>query len=249
MSTLDAVVLGAGIGSRFQTTSGSPALPKQFQMLGNAPVFIHAVRSLLAMGCFRQIVLAMPAAHIPQTEEIVDSYLPLQSRTLIRIIPGGERRQDSSRLALEAMADLSPLPDRVLIHDACRPFLSTEFLEHVKECLDDRAYKAWTPVLAASDAAPGSDFHQRVQTPQIFEYSIIRGLADRAKDEPLQNFADDASLCEYYGVPVGVFEGDARNVALTFDFELENLRASLPKAAETAQEAACAPESDTTFTA
>ena len=47
---------------------------------------------------------------------------------------------------------------------------------------------------------------------------------------------------------VGVFEGDVRNIKLTYDFELETLRAmmnELPKE----EAAACAPESDTTFTA
>lgn len=244
MITLDAVVLGGGVGSRFRPPGGSqPGLPKQFQILGNAPVFIHAVRSFLAMGCFRQIVLAMPRDYISLTEELVDTYLTPQSQTLIRIVAGGERRQDSSRLALEAVEKLNPLPTRVLIHDASRPFLTPGLLARAKDCLFDRSYGAWVPVVPPPPDRPGADLQSRIQTPQIFEYTVIRPLVEKVKDDPSLNFTDDASLCEYYGIPVGVFEGDARNAALTYDFDMEALRAQLT------EEATCEPESDTTFTA
>jgi len=261
MITLDAVVLGGGIGSRFSgaADSGKPKLPKQFLTLGDAPVFIHSVRAFLSMNCFRQIVLAMPPSFIPLTEDLLDLHLPKQSRTLIRIVPGGDRRQDSSMLALEAVEELNPLPTRVLIHDACRPFLATAMLERIKQNLLDRSYGAWVPVVPVVETLKKVENHQvvetvdrglvhRVQTPQIFEYTVIRSLAEKVKAAPELNFTDDASLCEYYGIPVGVFEGDVRNIKLTYDFELETLRAmmnELPKE----EAAACAPESDTTFTA
>jgi 2-C-methyl-D-erythritol 4-phosphate cytidylyltransferase len=47
---------------------------------------------------------------------------------------------------------------------------------------------------------------------------------DRIRNVTELSFTDDASLCEYYGIPVGVFEGDVRNIKLTYDFELETLR-------------------------
>src|SRR5207245_2854481 len=91
---------------------------------------------------------------------------------------------------------------------------------------------------------------QRVQTPQIFEYTVIRSLMEQARDLKGTLFTDDASLCEYYGIPVGTFEGDVQNLKLTYQFELETLRSFFKDGVgprETAH--ACAPESDTTFTA
>lgn len=257
MSTLDAVLLGGGTGSRF--SSGKSAnlagsgLPKQFQLLGTAPVFIHSLRAMLSMSCFRQIVIAMPAGYIARAEEYLDIYLAPQRETIIRIVPGGERRQDSSCLALEAVEELSPLPTRVLIHDACRPFLSRPLLERVYRCLLDRSYGAWVPVVPVIETLKRIENHQvistvershvqRVQTPQVFEYTVIRSLAEKVKATPELSFTDDASLCEYFGIPVGVFEGDVRNIKLTYDFELETLRTMLDK-----ESVPCESGSATTF--
>lgn len=261
MLTLDAIVLGGGLGKRF-APSGTPeesgSLPKQFQMLGNAPVFIHGLRALLATDCFRQIVITFPKPYLALAQEQLDSYLPPQTRTLLRVVVGGDRRQDSSALALEAIEVVTPLPTRVLIHDACRPFLSKDFLERVKICLLDRSYGAWVPVVPVVETLKRIDNHQvietvdrsslhRVQTPQIFEYTVIRSLAEKVKEISELNFTDDASLCEYYGIPVGTFEGDVRNIKLTYDFEMEALRRILGSTQD--EGSTCDSASDTTFTA
>src|SRR5690606_31380618 len=194
--------------------SGGP--PKQFQLVGDAPVFIHCLRSLLALNCFRQIVLAMPEEYVSLTEELLDKHIPPQSKTLIRVVAGGARRQDSSYLALQALEELSPPPTRVLIHDACRPFLSAEFLDRVKAALYDRSYGAWVPVVPVVETLKRVEAQrvvetvdrgmvQRVQTPQVFEFTVIRSLVEKVKEAPELHFTDDASLCEYYGIPVGAF--------------------------------------------
>ncbi len=263
MLTLDAILLGGGVGKRF-TAGGEPAgglIPKQFQLLGNAPVFIHALRSLLEMNCFRQVVIAFPKSFLALAQEQLDTYMPPQSRTVIRVVAGGERRQDSSILALEALDSITPLPTRVLIHDACRPYLPKDFLTRVKQCLQDRSYGAWVPVVPVVETLKRIENQQvvetvdremvhRVQTPQIFEYTVIRSLAEKVKQSPELNFTDDASLCEYFGIPVGSFEGDVRNIKLTYDFEMEALRRILTEGAISKQtkEAPCEPESATTFT-
>jgi len=262
MITMDAILLGGGIGKRFvETRDNSPdlPLPKQFQILGTSPVFIHALRSLLALGCFRQIVLAFPKPYLALAQEQIETYLPPSAKTLVRVVAGGDRRQDSSCLALEAIEELTPLPSRVLIHDACRPYLTKEFLSRVEACMLDRAYGAWVPVVPVVETLKRVENSQvietvdrsrvhRVQTPQVFEYAVIRGLAEKVKDQPDLNFTDDASLCEYYGIPVGTFEGDVRNIKLTYDFEMETLRRILGESAS-GKEAACAPASDTTYIA
>src|SRR5690606_21052031 len=47
----------------------------------------------------------------------------------IRAVHGGATRQESVRLALEALHDAAP--DLVLIHDAVRPFVDGELIERV----------------------------------------------------------------------------------------------------------------------
>ncbi len=233
MVTIDAIVLGGGQGTRF--SNGKNPLPKQFQTLDDKPIFIHTLLRLEKLGCIRNYLLTVPVDFIELAHDQIGKFLsePLKSR--IRVIPGGNRRQDSSRVALEALESGDQSPARILIHDACRPVLSDAFLSSVKEKLFDRSYGAWIPVIPVVDTLKKIENHEvketvdrnmvhRVQTPQVFEYALIRSLMDRANEQSQLNFTDDASLCEYYGIPVGSFPGDVRNLKLTYDFELETFR-------------------------
>lgn len=260
MVILDGIVLGGGSGSRFSGSSADgSALPKQFQMLGNAPVLVHAVRNLISMDCLRQIVVTAPATLVETTQDLLDTYF-MGASVRIRAVAGGSQRQDSSRLALAALDQDDSAPTRVLIHDGCRPYLSQAFLGRVRERMLDRSYGAWIPVVPVTETLKRVENAQvvetidrskvvRVQTPQIFEYPVIRSLMEQAASLDSTLFTDDASLCEYYGIPVGTFEGDVQNLKLTYQFELETLRAFLkdgPANRETPL--SCAPESATTFT-
>lgn len=259
MVTIDAILLGGGLGTRFAETSQTTKseLPKQFHLLGGVPVFIHCLQAFVDMGLFRQVIITSPKFHIKTAEDQILKYLRNPNGIKIRVIAGGERRQDSSRLALEALEELQPSPTRILIHDACRPYISDELASQIKACLFDRAYGAWVPVIPVVDTLKKVKDQQvvetvdrslvhRVQTPQIFEFTLIRSLMDRIKDLAELNFTDDASLCEYYGIPVGVFKGDVRNIKLTYDFEIETLQGVL---AEAKRVKTCASASATTFTA
>ncbi len=258
MVTVDAILLGGGLGTRFAETSQNlkSELPKQFQLLGGVPVFVHCLQSFIDMGIFRQIVITSPKFHIRTAEDQILNHVRNPNRIKIRVIAGGERRQDSSRLALETLEENQLSPTRVLIHDACRPYISEELASQIKSCLFDRAYGAWVPSIPVVDTLKKIKDQQvvetvdrslvhRIQTPQIFEFTLIRSLMERIKDLTELNFTDDASLCEYYGIPVGVFKGDVRNIKLTYDFELETLQGVL---AEAKRAKTCAPESATTFT-
>jgi 2-C-methyl-D-erythritol 4-phosphate cytidylyltransferase len=263
MVTLDAVLLGGGTGNRFSRGPNSPdrargtTPPKQFALVGDVPVFIHALRGLLALNDLRQVLITMPEPYLGLAEEYVMQHIPNKmNKTVIRIVAGGHRRQDSTHLALEALAELSPAPTRVLIHDACRPFLPREFMLRAKQHLLDRAYGAWIPVVPITETLKKVENQQvcqtldrseifTVQTPQLFEYPLIRSLHDKVQQTPELLFTDDASICEYFGIPVGVFDGDPRNIKLTYPYELQVLRTMMELPLEEIQ---CEPASDLTFT-
>ncbi len=232
MVSIDAIVLGGGQGSRF--SGKKTTLPKQFHILEGKPVFVHALLRLESLGCIRNFIFTVPESYIETAHELAAKHLPETIFKRLKIIPGGNRRQDSSRLALHTLEGENS-PTRVLIHDACRPVLSETMLSTIREKLVDRSYGAWIPVvpvvetlkkIANSEVVETVDRNMvhRVQTPQIFEFTLLQSLMDRAKDQTQLNFTDDASLCEYYGIPVGSFPGDVRNIKLTFDFELEIFR-------------------------
>lgn len=262
MSVIDAILLGGGVGRRFSEApaEGPTTTPKQFVSLGGEPVWIHALKRLCRVEGLRQVVFTVPTDYLRVAQNQLREFYP-ECPVPVRIIIGGERRQDSSRNALEALEQTSPPPTRVLIHDACRPYLSDKFLQRIQEAGIDRSYGAWIPVVPVVETLKKVENHQvletvdrsavqRVQTPQIFEFSVIRSLVEKTRSLSDLNFTDDASLCEYYGIPVGTFEGDVRNIKLTYDFEMSALESMLQKNPEkAAPKIPCESESASTYTA
>lgn len=257
----DAVLLGGGVGKRYSDSQerNLSSDPKQFQLLGGIPIFIHALKALEATGAFRTFVLVFPEAFLDDAESTIQTYLGESFHKRCRVVAGGMRRQDSSLLGLRALESQDPLPTRVIIHDACRPFLSSPFLERVAKALGDRSYGAWIPTVPVVETIKSvankqvietvdrSRLH-RVQTPQVFEYGVLRSVFENLNGNATTNFTDDASICEYYGIPVGVFAGDERNIKLTYGFEMEMLRA-LFEGKPSSLEAGCDSGSATTYTA
>lgn len=238
MNIVDAILLGGGIGRRFyEPHCVGSQVPKQFLLLRSAPVFIHAARSLMALrmkhGKLRQVLLVVPKPHLALAEKQLSLYFK-SPPVPVRVVAGGDLRQDSSGIALEALAQSKPTPNRVIIHDACRPYISKKFMHQIEDALDDPSYSGWIPAIAMSDTVKlvrenrvikGLDRNEikRIQTPQIFDYHMIRSLAERARLIDNHIFTDDASLCEYFGVQVGVFDGDQHNVKITYDSDLKIL--------------------------
>jgi len=136
-------------------------------------------------------------------------------------VAGGAERQDSVRSGLEALA-ASP-PDRVLIHDAARPFVDPALITRVIASLD--AHSAALPCLPVTDtltvAKDGRvtgtlprDGLWRAQTPQGFRFDAILA-AHRAAANEANAFTDDAGIAQWFGLDVALVEGSEANRKLT----------------------------------
>ena len=237
---IDAILLGAGDGNRCRhlplatspQTQISPSLPKQFQLLGQYPVFVYSLIALKSIQNVRQVILVVAPDYSQLVLNMLDEVKHLAFPFAIKVLDGGATRFESSKNAILYLnSEQEEPPIRVLIHDACRPYFSKDFIQRIQNKLLDRSYGAWVPVIPESDTLKKvTPQHQvvetldrdqivRVQTPQIFEFQLIRSLMLKTQDNPKINFLDDASLCEYYGIPVGTFKGDFRNLKLTYSFE------------------------------
>lgn len=209
-----AVVPAGGRGQRMGTS-----IPKQFLELGGLPILVHSLRVLQASPRIADIIVAVPESerHYCLTE-IIERY---QFTKVRDVVLGGKQRQDSVRLALSAAGQAHTL---VLVHDAVRPFLTSEMVEAVL----DRAAE----VGAALIALPMRDTVKRVgrdsqvketvdrdglwlaQTPQAFRAPLLHHLHQKAYQEAVQ-VTDDAQLMEYFGHPVSVVEGSGENIKIT----------------------------------
>src|SRR5262249_1146702 len=136
-------------------------------------------------------------------------------------ILGGATRRDSvvnGLAALECDGDV----ERVLIHDAARPFLPAAVIDRLLTALDgsDGAVPALPVVdpLAGAAALLGDavprDPLVRVQTPQAFRFAPIRS-AHAAW--PGGEATDDAQVARAAGLSVATVEGDPALEKLTFE--------------------------------
>jgi 2-C-methyl-D-erythritol 4-phosphate cytidylyltransferase/2-C-methyl-D-erythritol 2,4-cyclodiphosphate synthase len=143
---------------------------------------------------------------------------------------GGERRQDSVRAGLEALA-AGVTPRCVLIHDAARPFVEPALIGRVIGALE--AHQGALPCLPVTDTLKqgqagrvtgtvGREGLFRAQTPQGFQFAAILAAHRAASAEPNAIFTDDAGIAEWYGLDIALVEGSEGNRKLTTQEDIAN---------------------------
>ena len=222
---LAAVIVEAGRGERAGKADG----PKQYRRLGSKAIIAHTLETFLAHPRIGSVVVAIHADDRPLFHEVAGA---LAER--VRVVMGGDSRQVSVRLALEALEDETP--DAVLIHDAVRPFAGPALIDRVVAALGPErgAIPALPLVETIKRATADRLIEQTVQrdglfaaqTPQGFPFAPILRAHREAEASGKQDFTDDASIAEWAGMAVALVEGDPQNIKLTFarDIEMANAR-------------------------
>ena len=113
---------------------------------------------------------------------------------------------------------------RVLIHDAARPFVSADLISHVIAELErSESVIPGLPIADTIKLAPGGLVERTVdrqslwsvQTPQGFDLGAILAAHTKAHEQNLQGLTDDAAVAEKFGIKVRVIAGRAENQKLT----------------------------------
>jgi 2-C-methyl-D-erythritol 4-phosphate cytidylyltransferase/2-C-methyl-D-erythritol 2,4-cyclodiphosphate synthase len=209
-----AVIVAAGRGLR---AGGN--LPKQYRELAGEPV----IRSSLSLFAWHGQIGAVQAVIHPDDRGSYEA--AAKGLRLLPPVSGGTSRQASVRAGLEALS--ARAPDIVLIHDAARPFCSTELVSRaIVAC---GATGAAIPALEVTDTIKRVDAGghvagtidraqlRAVQTPQAFKFAALLEAHHRAAQESRDDFTDDAALAEWAGIKVATFAGESGNVKLTTD--------------------------------
>ncbi len=184
--------------------------------MGGEPLFLRAVRALLAVQEVTRVVLVVPPGWEERAKGAIARADPLPLEPTI--VTGGTERGDSVRAGLAA-AGAAPL---IAIHDAARPFVTAEVIRAVIGAA--RVHGAAVPCIPATDtikqvhaegwieATPPRAHLWLAQTPQVFQADIIRAAhAGVAADAA----TDDAMLVERLGRRVYVVPGDVQNRKIT----------------------------------
>ena len=171
-----AVVPAAGRGERL-----GPGLPKALRELAGVPMLVHAVRALSAARRVSLVVVAAPADGVAEVQSMLDHHLSGPSAAEVRVVCGGETRQESVRMALAALPDDVGV---VLVHDAARPLVPSELVDAVAAAVLAGA-PAVVPCLPLADTVKRADAGGRVvetlrrdelraiQTPQGFARDVL----------------------------------------------------------------------------
>jgi 2-C-methyl-D-erythritol 4-phosphate cytidylyltransferase/2-C-methyl-D-erythritol 2,4-cyclodiphosphate synthase len=194
-------------------------VPKQYARLGASTVLARAVDGLLEHPAIDLVQVVIGAADQPL-------YAAAIARTEPRLLPavtGGQTRQQS---ALYGLLALEPhRPDRVLIHDGARPFVSAELITRVLAALTQHG--AAIPAVPVTDALKRADLAQRItasvdrahlwraQTPQGFLFSPILAAHRAAAAAAKSDLGDDADVAQWAGLPVVLVPGSVHNRKLT----------------------------------
>ena len=222
MSTA-AIVLAGGSGSRLQRPDN-----KVFVPVGGRPLIAWSIRTFVRSTSITHFVIVVRAGEHQRVAAIVDEE-PIAFP--LRIATGGPTRHASERAGLEAIADQirDGTIDVVLIHDAARPFVSSDLIDRV--AMTARTVGGAVPALPLGDGVyridgngaivnQPSDLY-RVQTPQGFVAPELLEAYRRADADGFTGVDTSETVERYTDLDVEIVPGEPTNIKVTFVDDLE----------------------------
>ena len=207
-----AVIVAAGTASRMG------GIDKVMAQLGGEPMIARTVRQFQDCDAISEIVIVT-------RENLI---LPITGLCrgmdkVIAVVAGGSSRQESVSLGLNALSGKVTL---AAIHDGARPFVTWQLIDRVVRAAN--TYGAAAPAVPVKDtikvrvvkSTPDRATLYAVQTPQVFDFDLLRGALAKAKQDGAQ-VTDDSSAVERMGMSVKIVEGDERNIKITTPMDLK----------------------------
>ncbi len=222
-----AIIVGAGKGRRIGYKD------KSFLLLKKKPILLRSILPFEKSSCIDKIILVVRKNKINLAERMVKEY---KFRKIWGIIPGGRGRQDSVYNALKKIDKLwkkdkleADETGYILVHDAARPLVKEQLILRVLNAA--KKFGAAIPAVPLRDTVKaGGKFVEKtirrdtlwlVQTPQAFEYKILKKAYGLAMKKRKRFYAtDDALLVENIGCKIKVIQGDSKNIKITFPSDL-----------------------------
>ena len=212
-----AIIAAGGRGQRF-----GGAQPKQLLSVGGRPILERSVMAFASHPAVDALIVALPQA----LADDPPAYLR-QTDKPIRIVAGGERRQDSVANAFRATAEAS---DIIVIHDAARPFASADLIARTiaaaaesgaavaavqsRDTVKEAALWRGTSAPRVVKATLPRETIYLAQTPQAFQRDVLRRALEIGERDRL-DATDEAALVEIAGLPVRLVDGEASNIKIT----------------------------------
>lgn len=211
------IILAGGSGTRMGSDT-----PKQFIDIYGKPLIIHTIEAF----DINQDIDYIAVICKKEFQEDLKIWIRQYGISKVKwIVDGGDSRQGSVFKGIEALKDFCKGDDILVIHDSARPLISqriiTENIEFTKK------YKAVDTVIPSTDTIIKSLNGEEIeevpkrkelylgQTPQSFEYALIKKAHEEALNNNIKEATDDCQLVLKLGHKVHLVNGDKLNFKVT----------------------------------
>ncbi len=210
-----AVIVAAGSASRMG------GIDKVMAPLRGEPMIARTVREFQNCDAVSEIVVVTrPDLILPITA------LTRDMSKVTAVVAGGKSRQESVHLGLNALSDRCKL---AAIHDGARPLITWQIIDWVIRAAN--TYGAAAPAIPVKDtikvvtggivsSTPDRASLRAVQTPQVFDFDLLRGALKKAELDGIQ-VTDDCSAVEHMGFSIKIVEGSEENIKVTTPMDLK----------------------------
>ena len=184
-------------------------------------MIVRTVRAFQQCDAIREIVIVT-------REDLIRpiSALCAKMDKVKAVVAGGKTRQESVWLGLNSLSKDVKL---AAIHDGARPLITQAVIDRTVRAA--HSYGAAAPAVPVKDtvkvvksglvmATPDRDSLRAVQTPQVFDFDLLRGALKKA-EEAGASVTDDCSAVELMGMSVKIVEGDEENIKVTTPMDLK----------------------------
>ena len=210
-----AVIVAAGSASRMG------GIDKVMAPLGGEPMIARTVRAFQVCDAIREIVVVTREDLILPITKLCAGYDKVTA-----VVAGGSSRDESVSLGLNALSDKVKL---AAVQDGARPLVTWQLIDRVVRAAN--SYGAAAPAIPVKDTVkvvrggivaetPDRAALKAVQTPQVFDFDLLRGALKKAKEDGAA-ITDDCSAVERLGMSVKIVEGDERNLKVTTPMDLK----------------------------
>lgn len=205
-----ALILAAGMGRRMEAGKNKLLLE-----ISGKSVLSYTVELFAENPFVDEIIIAAAKNELEIVKEIS---LSAAKNSPVKIIEGGNDRQESSYLAVKAAPS-----GILLIHDGARAFTDEKIINDVIE--NTEKYGAAAPGITVTDTVKKAvdgmiektidrESLFLIQTPQGFMKDKILKAHEKAREESI-SVTDDTMLLELTGEPVKITEGMKDNIKIT----------------------------------
>ena len=210
-----AVIVAAGTASRMG------GIDKVMAELDGEPMIARTVRTFQNCDAISEIVVVTRPDLIVPIMSLCAGFDKVKA-----VVAGGASRQESVKLGLNALSNRVQL---VAVQDGARPLVSDAVIDRTVRAA--HSYGAAAPAVPVKDtikvaqgglvaSTPDRSQLRAVQTPQVFDFDLLRGALKKAEAENL-TVTDDCSAVGQMGMSVKLVEGDERNIKITTPLDLK----------------------------